>query len=231
MIDTAVEPPPTTRLSVDVRVMHLGRVPYPDAMRIQDSVLAEVVASPGLAGTILVLEHDPVYTLGRGADEADLMGAPARFGVPVFRVGRGGGATFHGPGQVVLYPVVRLPRDGRNVARFIRSLEDAMVASCARFSVEARAEPGQTGIWTNAGKIGAIGIGVKRGVAFHGIALNVSNRVDYFESIVPCRAPGMTVTTMVREAGAEVSLPQVSDVLVSEVCRSLRLNPVAWAQS
>ncbi len=192
----------------------------------QDALVAEVIDRPGEPGIILVLEHDPVYTLGRGADDTDLMGAPERLGVPVFRVGRGGGVTFHGPGQVVVYPVVRLPGDGRNVARFIRSLERGMVAACGRFSVAARSLDGQTGVWAENGKIGAIGIGVKRGVVFHGLALNVSTRIDYFENVVPCRTPGMAVTTMEREKGEGVVFEDVAEALVDEVCRELGLNPV-----
>lgn len=197
-------------------------------MRLQDQLLGEVIDSPGAPGTILVLEHEPVYTLGRGADDADLLGAPARLGVPAYRTGRGGGVTYHGPGQVVVYPVVRLPGDGRNVARFIRSLEQAIVATCRRFAVAAHTLPGQTGVWTTGGKIGAIGIGVRRGVAFHGLALNVCNRIDHFESIVPCRAPGMAVTTLVREAGREIALGDVEEVLLAEVCGVLGLSAVAW---
>jgi lipoate-protein ligase B len=210
-----------------VRIRRLGRVPYPEAMRLQDQLLGEVLDSPTRPGTILLLEHDPVYTLGRGADEADLLGAPARFGVPVYRTGRGGGVTFHGPGQLVAYPVVRLPGDGRNVARFIRALEDAIVATCRHFAVAARALPGQTGVWAEGGKIGAIGIGVRRGVSFHGLALNVHNRIDYFESIVPCRAPGMAVTTLAREAGREIALGAVEEVLIARLCRALGLSALA----
>ncbi len=223
----ALDSPLDTKRRRDVHVRRLGRMAYPEAMAVQDALLAEVIDRPEEPGALLVLEHDPVYTLGRGADEADLMGAPARLGVPVFRVGRGGGVTFHGPGQIVIYPVVRLPGNGRNVERFIRSLERAMVAACARFSVAARSVDGQTGVWTETGKIGAIGIGVKRGVAFHGLALNVSNRVDYFESVVPCRVPGMVVTTIEREKGGAVVFEEVAEALIDEVCRELELNPVA----
>ncbi len=208
-----------------VRVRWLGRIGYAEAMRLQEEVLRDVTASATAIGEILVLEHEPVYTLGRGADEADLMGAPQRFGVPVFRVGRGGGATFHGPGQVVAYPIVRLPGGGRDVQGFVRRLERSLVATCTRHSVLARAVAGQTGVWTAAGKIGAIGIGVKRGVAYHGVALNVCNRLDYFENIVPCRIPGMAVTTLAGETGKSLSVEAVGDVLVDELCLELGMCP------
>lgn len=212
-----------------VHVRRLGRVHYPDAMRLQDAVLDEMMASAHAVGAILLLEHEPVYTLGRGADEGDLMDAPQRYGVPVFRVGRGGGATYHGPGQVIAYPVVRLPGAGRDIHGYVRRLERALVATCAAHSVPASAVAGETGVWTEAGKIGAIGIGVKRGVAFHGVALNVCNRLDTFQSIVPCRAPGMAVTTLARESKGEVTVESVGEVLVRELCRELELRAGAGA--
>ncbi len=218
------------RSRVPVRIRQLGRIRYPEAMRLQDRLIAEVTASSCEPGTILSLEHEPVYTLGRAADEADLMGAHERFSVPVFRVGRGGGVTFHGPGQIVVYPIVRLPGGGRNVSGFIRALERAMISTCTRFGVATRAPEGETGVWADGGKVGSIGIGVRRGVCFHGLALNVRNRLDYFENIVPCRAPGMTVTTLAREASGGVSQTAVERALIEEVCRALDLDPVAWSE-
>ncbi len=193
------------------RLRALGRVAYGDALQLQEELLERRIAA-GAGGDILMLEHDPVYTLGRGADEADLMGAPQRLGVPVFRIGRGGGATFHGPGQAVVYPIVGLPGHGRDVVRYIRMLERALITTCRRFAVEARAIPSQTGVWTDRGKIGAIGIGVRRGVAYHGVALNVDNQTHYFDAIVPCRAPGMSVSTLAKELDGSAALPAVGEV-------------------
>lgn len=209
-----------------VRVRKLGRTAYAASLRLQEEMVAELTAAPSARGTIFVLEHDAVYTLGRGADAADLMGAPDRLGVPVFRIGRGGGATFHGPGQIVAYPVVRLPGHGRNVQGYIRGLERALVATCAAFGIRAHAIDGQTGVWTAAGKIAAIGIGVKRDIAFHGVALNVCNDIDFFQSIVACRAPGMAVSTMARELGGAPARGEVEDALIREVCRELGFIPV-----
>lgn len=212
-----------------VRIRRLGRVPYVDAMRLQDAALNRVTASETAPGEVLVLEHEPVYTLGRGAAEEDLNGAPERFGVPVFRVGRGGGATFHGPGQVVAYPIVRLPGTGSDVRGYVQRLERALIATCLRHGVQARSIPGQIGVWAGARKIGAVGIGVRRGVAFHGVALNVSNRLDYFERIVPCRMPGMAVTSLERETGAALSIEDVGEMLVGHICRELTLCEMADA--
>lgn len=212
-----------------VRIRRLGRVRYGDAMRLQDAALDRVIASATAVGEVLVLEHDPVYTLGRGAAEADLMGAPERLGISFYRVGRGGGATYHGPGQVVAYPIVRLPGSGTDVRGYVRRLERALIATCSRCGVQAHSKSGEVGVWARAGKIGAVGIGVKRGVAFHGVSLNVCNRLDYFETIVPCRMPGMAVTSLERETGADWTVDGVGEMLIQELCRELDLDEaVGW---
>jgi lipoate-protein ligase B len=150
---------------------------------------------------VLLLEHPPVYTLGRGADAADLCGAPQALGVPVHRVGRGGGATFHGPGQLVAYPVVRL-RGGRlDVRRYVVALQRALVTTCAAFGLSAEAPADRIGAWVGGRKIASIGIGVRRGIAFHGVALNVSTDLTYLAPIVACRTAGLAFTSMAVELG------------------------------
>jgi lipoate-protein ligase B len=161
---------------------------------------------------LLLLEHPPVYTLGRAANEADLLGAPGRLGIPVHRVGRGGGATYHGPGQLVAYPIIHLRPSGRDVHRYIRALEHILIATCARFGVVAAARPGLTGVWVEDEKIASIGIGVRRGIAYHGIGLNITTQLDYFEQIVPCRVADTKVTSLQKTSGAAVGVETVADV-------------------
>ncbi len=195
-----------------LRVRHLGRMEYAAALELQESLVAAKIAGDE-TDELLLLEHDPVYTLGRGADAADLRGAADRLRVPVFRVGRGGGATFHGPGQLVAYPIVHLyPR--RDVHRYVRALEEALIATCAAFGVGAAIRPGETGVWVGQQKIASIGIGVRRGIAFHGVALNVSTDVSYFGQIVACRMPGMEVTTLERQLGRPVEFESVEVTFV-----------------
>src|SRR5262245_24869107 len=191
-----------------LRVRELGCVAYAEALAWQEARVAAVAAGQE-ADQLLLLEHPPVYTLGRGADAADLRGAPERLGVPMYRVGRGGGATFHGPGQLVAYPIVRLRGAGRDVHGYVRTLEAALIATCARFGIRAAAPGGQTGVWVGERKIGAIGIGVRRGVAYHGVALNVSTDLSFFAHIVPCRMSGMAVTSFAEVLG---SVPRVTEV-------------------
>src|SRR5262245_9140687 len=191
---------PDSRAAIDLpprkvlRVRELGSVPYAEALALQEAFVAACIAGHG-EDELLLLEHPPVYTLGRGADAADLCGAPERLGVPVYRVGRGGGATFHGPGQLVGYPIVRLAAAGRDVHRYVRSLEAALIATSAHFGVAAATPADQTGVWVGTKKIASIGIGVRRSIAYHGIALNVNTDLSYFAHIVPCRGSGADVTS------------------------------------
>ncbi len=188
----------------------LGRIEYQDALALQESLVARKIAGEQ-RDYLLLLEHDPVYTLGRGADAADLRGAPERLGVPVHRVGRGGGATFHGPGQLVAYPLIQLAARGRDVHRYVRTLEQSLIETCADFGVAASTRAGITGVWVGDEKIASIGIGVRRGITLHGIALNVSTELDYFAQIVPCRLPALRVTTLARVGCRGLSVQEVGE--------------------
>jgi lipoyl(octanoyl) transferase len=205
-----------------LRVRELGRLAYADALAMQESRLAANAAGAA-ADELLLLEHPPVYTLGRGADAADLLGAPQRLGVPVYRVGRGGGATFHGPGQMVAYPIVRLRAAGRDVHRYVRTLEAALIATCAQCGVDAVAPQGQTGVWVGDRKIASIGIGVRRGVAYHGVALNVSTDLSYFAHIVPCRSSGLAVTSVAEILGAAPPVAAVGRSFAEHLSQRLGL--------
>ncbi len=201
-------------------VCQLGRLEYGAALALQERLVAEVAAGE-TPEQVLLVEHDPVYTLGRGADAADLGDAAQRLGVPVFRVGRGGGATYHGPGQLVAYPIVRLRAGGRDVHGYVRALERALVATCDRLGVAAHLRDGLTGVWAGEGKIASIGIGVRRGVAYHGLALNVCPDLSYFAAIVPCRMRAMPLTSLARELGYSPPMDSVTAALVDCLAASL----------
>lgn len=205
------ESPPTRENVLPLRARFLGRCEYGDTLRLQESLVEKKIGGDETE-YLLLLEHPPVYTLGRGADQMDLLGAPERLGIPAHRVGRGGGATFHGPGQLVAYPIVRLRPSGRDVHRYIRALEESLVATCARFGVAAGTCPGITGVWVGGEKIASIGIGVRRGIAFHGVALNVATQLDYFAQIVPCRAPETKVTSLEKQLGVSLAIEAVAKV-------------------
>jgi lipoate-protein ligase B len=205
-------------------VRALGCVPYTRALALQESLLAEV-ATGDAPEQLLLLEHPAVYTLGRGADAADLRGAPERLGVPVYRVGRGGGATFHGPGQMVAYPIVRLRAAGRDVHRYVRTLEAALIATCAHFGVRGTAPEGQPGVWVGGRKIVSIGIGVRRGVAYHGVALNVSTDLSFFEHIVACRGAGLVTTSLAELLGTAPTLDAVGRVFAERFAAEMGFPP------
>jgi len=211
--------------TVALQVRRLGRREYGEVLALQESLLADVIA--GAPETLLLLEHPPVYTLGRGADADDLRGAPERMGVPCFRVGRGGGATFHGPGQLVAYPIVRLRGAGRDVSSYVCALERALIDTCAAFGVIASAPKGQIGVWVGERKIGSVGIGVRRGVAYHGIALNVTTDLGYFDAITVCRSDGLRLVNLSDLSAAPPDMQAVGDVFARALAVRLE-REIRW---
>lgn len=194
---------------MELAVRNLGVCPYEAALAVQEELVARKAAGEA-QDYLLLLEHPPVFTLGRGADTEDLRGADQILGVPVFRVSRGGGVTFHGPGQLVAYPIITLRHGGRDVHRYVRTLEDILAGVCADFGVPAERQPGLTGVWVGGAKIASIGVGVRRWTTFHGIALNVSTDLRFFGHIVPCRMPDVRMTSMAVELGAAPSMTAVA---------------------
>jgi lipoate-protein ligase B len=187
-------------------VAHLGAVPYPEAFALQRR-LRDRRAADELPDLLLVLEHPPVYTKGRRSERADLpMGEDwyRAQGIEVCETDRGGRVTYHGPGQLVAYPIMRVER----VADFVHTMEAAMVAALADegIAAEARDTP-FTGVWTGDRKIGSIGVRVREGVSMHGLAVNVDNDLQPFEWIVPCGIDHVRVTSVSRETGRANSLP------------------------
>ena len=202
-----------------IRVRWLGRVAYADAWDLQHRSVAARVADR-LGDQLILLEHDPVLTLGRHADashvRADAALLAAR-GIGVVRVERGGEVTYHGPGQLVAYPVVRLADRGILLRPYVRALEEAMIATCAASGVAAGRRDGRPGCWCDPDgaaprKIGALGVRVERGVAYHGIALNVDTDLRDFALIDPCGMPDVISTSIAVEAGRHHERPDTSAV-------------------
>ena len=190
----------------------LGRVPYRDAWALQKALVARRAAGE-IGDRLLLLEHPAVLTLGKHGDEAHVL-APApvlqRRGIEVIRVERGGEVTYHGPGQLVAYPILRLAERGLLVRPLVRALEAAMIETCATFGVAAGRRDGEPGCWVAGDgpflrKIGALGLRVERGVSYHGIALNVDPDLADFELIDPCGMPGLASTSIARELGHPVA--------------------------
>jgi lipoyl(octanoyl) transferase len=196
-----------------VQVRRLGLVPYVDAWQLQSS-LADQLADGTAEDTLLLLEHPSVYTAGRRTEDWER----PQDGTPVVDVDRGGKITWHGPGQLVGYPVVRLP-DPMDVVGHVRRLEAGLIAACAQFGLPTARVTGRSGVWTSDGarKIAAIGIRVKRGIAFHGFALNCDADLRAFDRIVPCGITDAGVTSLSRELGRDITVDEVLPVIEQEV--------------
>lgn len=199
--------------SSEVITAELGRMDYGRVHRLQHRV-REGVLSGRLPETVLLVEHPPVITLGRAADEGNVrveLSALERRGVEIHRVERGGDVTYHGPGQVVVYPVFRI---GSNVKTFVKALAEAARATLADFGIRAQWDKSRPGLWVDKGKIAALGIHVHRGVSIHGLALNVSVDLAGFQLIVPCGLTGAEVTSMEAVLGSSPGIAEVGRRLV-----------------
>ena len=189
----------------------LGRMPYPDAWELQRRLVE--ARSQGRIDTdvILFVEHPPVFTLGRRGGRENLLVSEEMLrqsGIPIVQVERGGNITYHGPGQLVVYPIVHLPGAGLGVVDLVDRLEEVMIRTCAAWGVAAGRNALNRGAWVGMKKIGSIGIAVRRGVSFHGLALNVSLDLAPFCWIQPCGLEGVGVTSMAREAGRPVAMEE-----------------------
>ncbi|HLK84998.1 MAG TPA: lipoyl(octanoyl) transferase LipB [Candidatus Binataceae bacterium] len=199
-----------------LEVARLGTVEYARALELQDALVA--ARRDDLIGdTLLLLEHPHVFTLGRGADERYLL--ETRPGVPVFRVSRGGEVTYHGPGQLIGYPILKLEGRDRDVHVYLRRLERVMIETLAQMGIDARRREGLTGVWVGERKIGSIGVGLRRWITLHGFALNVSTDLSYFGAMVPCGIAGVDMTSVAREtdgrARVEVADSKIDRAFVS----------------
>ncbi|HEY4899260.1 MAG TPA: lipoyl(octanoyl) transferase LipB [Terriglobales bacterium] len=201
-------------------VLFLGRVAYGTALGLQRTLL-ELRKSARIENTLLLLEHPPVITLGRNARLANVLAPPeflAQQGVELFDIDRGGDVTFHGPGQLIAYPIVDLrsfePKVG--AVEYVRRLEEVLIRTCSDFGVGTQRIKGLTGVWTYAlpdkpeAKIAAIGVHISRSVTTHGFALNVSTDLDSFSLIIPCGITGKPVTSLQRELQQRVTLEEVA---------------------
>ena len=208
-------------------VISLGLLPYKDAWDLQLRMRSQVVDGR-VPDTLLLLEHPHTFTLGRRGriddiliDQSDL----DRLGVSVHHTDRGGEVTYHGPGQLVGYPIIDLRRWGGGPLKYVRALEEMLVAALDEFGISGTSEGHPTGVWVDDRKIAAIGVKVARRVTMHGFALNVSTDLSYFEHIVPCGMPMAQVTSMSQERGVSVRTGDVGRVLVREFGRVFGFVP------
>lgn len=196
-------------MSERLEIRCLGRLGFEEALALQEVVVEEVWG--GGAEALLLLEHFPVFTIGRTRDRSSL-GSPGNLPAPVFETNRGGQATYHGPGQLVGYPILNLGRRGRDLHAYLRFLENFLLRLCAEFGVRASVRPGLTGAWVEKRKIASIGVGVRRWVSMHGFAINICDDLSPFLAITPCGITGVEMTSLAKESGREISVADVEVV-------------------
>jgi lipoate-protein ligase B len=212
---------------MQLRCCDLGLVEYRRALALQEACVEQRRRGDG-QDTLLLLEHPPVFTLGRGADERFVLN-PGR--VPVHRVSRGGQVTFHGPGQLIGYPILALPRQRRDVHAYIRRLENVLIQTLASYGLQTRQREGLTGVWCGEDKIASIGVGIRRWVTFHGFALNVDPDLSYFDSIVPCGLADVRMTSMARALGRSIALQAVKIRLAEIFADTFAYEETVWNTS
>jgi lipoyl(octanoyl) transferase len=191
-----------------------GLVPYAEGLRLQDELVVARRAGE-IPDTLILLEHPHVITLGSSSDPDHVLVSEeerAMRGIEIFEAGRGGDVTYHGPGQLVAYPILDLKPDRKDLHAYLRDLETVLIRVAASYGVEARRRSGLTGVWTDRGKLAAIGVRVSsQWIASHGTALNVSLDLGFFDAIVPCGLEGEQVTSLERELGAPVDVDDVAE--------------------
>jgi lipoyl(octanoyl) transferase len=185
-------------------IQWLGQVDYRQALALQDRLVEERRAG-AIPDQLLLLEHDPVYTIGRTPDQSSLRGG-AHLPHPVVQINRGGQATYHGPGQLVGYPILDLRNYGQDLHRYLRAIEELLIGVCGEFGVAARRREGLTGTWVADRKIASIGVGVRHWISMHGFALNVCGDLAPFEEITPCGIDGVSMTSLEKETGKRITV-------------------------
>lgn len=218
---TALAPAPDR---ARIEVQRLGRRGYEETLALQEAARDRVIA--GGPEQLLLVEHPPVITLGRRGDVRHVLAPVA----PVLRVNRGGDVTYHGPGQLVGYPILDLGRRGRDVDRYLRALEEVLIAVAGRIGITARRRRGFTGVWVENAKLAAIGVGIRRWVTMHGFALNVADLRREFGAIVPCGLAGVDVTSLAEAAGFRPTMADVELLVVGEMARVFG-SPVGDAET
>jgi lipoyl(octanoyl) transferase len=220
-----------------LHVRYMGRLSYGDGL-LRQRELAEQRKQGLIEDTLLLLEHDPVVTLGRNGDATSIKGTTQAFeqaGVELVESDRGGDATFHGPGQVVAYAIIDLRPDRKDIRRYVRTLEEVMIQTLAEYGLDAGRMDGAPGAWFSGPdrKIGAIGARVSRWVTHHGLALNVNTDLSCFDLIVPCGLQGKGVTSLEAELGRRVSMIEVMEHIAKHMGaqfeRQLVIEPTVGA--
>ncbi|GAA5118178.1 lipoyl(octanoyl) transferase LipB [Luteolibacter yonseiensis] len=200
-----------------LEIIHLpAPIGYEDGLRLQETQVASILDGSG-RDTIFLLEHEPVYTIGRLRDQSSLRN-PNSLPYPVHEINRGGQATFHGPGQLVGYPILDLTSRGKDLHEHLRKLEDALIRACHRFGVDAGRREGLTGVWVENRKLASIGVGVRKWISMHGFAINITKEsLPPFFAITPCGIDGVSMSCLADEAGREITVAEAAVAIEKEL--------------
>jgi lipoate-protein ligase B len=210
-------------------------MPYGEALELQRTIARDRISGAISQDVLLLLEHPPVVTLGRSSKEKHLIASPEfleRQGVELFEVERGGDVTYHGPGQLVGYPIVDLKRHRQDLHWYLRKLEEVLINTLADYGIPGERNTSFTGVWTRGKKIASIGVHARDWVTWHGFALNVTTDLSYFDLIVPCGINGVVMTSIARELGAEeVSAQDVQERVAAKFAEAFDLTAVVTSRS
>jgi lipoate-protein ligase B len=217
-------------------IERLGLMPYGEALEYQRGVARARISGEIAQDVLLLVEHPPVVTLGRSSKERHLLASPellASRGIELFEVERGGDVTFHGPGQLVGYPIIDLKRHRRDLHWYLRTLEAALIEALAEFGIPAERNAGFTGVWTHGRgrKIASIGVHARDWVTWHGFALNVTTDLSYFDVMVPCGIEAVTMTSIAREVGGNsADMSRVESAVIAALASAFGLTPLGVAR-
>jgi lipoyl(octanoyl) transferase len=209
----------------------LGRMEFTAALALQEKIVAKKREDRSSADELLLLEHEPVYTIGRTPDRSSLLGA-VHLPHPLFSINRGGQATYHGPGQLMGYPIIDLRRCGQDLHRYLRWIEQLLIELLADYGIAASRRESLTGVWVENRKIASIGVGVRHWITMHGFALNVCGDLSPFNHIVPCGINKVAMTSMEKETGNKLSVVEIGEALERLALReisNLRVDPALSA--
>ncbi|MFQ6065718.1 MAG: lipoyl(octanoyl) transferase LipB [bacterium] len=213
-----------------IRVLDLGLKDYQSTWVFQERLVERRICGQ-MEDSLILVEHFPVITLGRQGKEEDILVSREflrQEKISLFRVNRGGRVTFHGPGQLVAYPILDLSLDQKDIHKYIRNLEKVVVRSLDKLGIEGRSISGYTGVWVGERKIASIGIGVKRWITYHGLSLNVNIDLSYFSLIDPCGLCEFRVTSLAEILGSPVKMDTVKSLLVNSFCELFLRFPHGW---
>lgn len=213
--------------------LNIPSIAYADAWKLQKQIFDDVVAG-NVVDTFIMLEHDHTYTLGKVADKKNLIASESQLkdaGINVFEIDRGGDITYHGPGQIVGYPIINLKNWKQDTHKYLRALEEVIIQTCAEYNIHAGRNEKHTGVWINDRKIAAIGIKVSRWVTMHGFAFNVNTDLSYFNGIIPCGITDKDVTSLKKELQREVPIEEVKEKVLKNFIEIFEFDKIELLNS